>query len=87
MGDSIEKTIHILEMDFSKDLKCGLNELAEEIAKSGLTIAAIAKATRLHWETVYHAASGIPVRFDSYRRLTFFLDKYNSNSLSNGTKE
>lgn len=87
MGDSIEKTIYIPEIEFSNDLSYGLNELAEEIAKTGLTIAAIAKATRLHWETVYHAASGIPVRFDSYRRLAFFLDKYNSNLLSNGDKE
>lgn len=78
MEERVENTIHIPEVDFSDDLSQGLNELAERIAISGLTISAIAKATRLHWQTVYHAANGIPVRFDSYRRLVLFLDKYNS---------
>lgn len=63
----------IPEAEFAADLSIGLNEIAEAIARSGLTLAAIARATRTHWETVYHAAHGIPVRFDSARRIMYYL--------------
>ena len=47
--------------------------IAEAVRASGLTIAAIARATRCHWETVYHASRGIPVRYDSARRIVYYL--------------
>ena len=40
---------------------------------SGLSIAEIARGTRCHWETVYHAANNIPVRYDSARRIMYYL--------------
>lgn len=64
---------HIPEAEFAADLSQGLNELSEAIARSGLSLAAIARGTRMHWETVYHAANGIPIRYDSARRLMYYL--------------
>jgi hypothetical protein len=63
----------IPEAEFAADLEEGLNELSSAIKSSGLTIAAIARGTRCHWETVYHAANNIPVRFDSARRIIYYL--------------
>ena len=63
----------IPEAEFAADLERGLAELSEAIAASGLTIAEIARGTRCHWETVYHAANGVPVRFDSARRILYYL--------------
>ena len=65
---------HIPEHEFADDLSMGLDEIAFAIKGSGLTIAAIAKATRTHWQTVQHAANRIPVRYDSYRRIMYFLN-------------
>jgi len=67
----------IPESEYKADLQQGLNEIAEKIAFSGLNISEIARATGCHWETVYHAANGVPVRFDNARRLVYFLDKNN----------
>lgn len=64
---------YIPETEFSEDLDRGLQALADGIAASGLTIAAIARATRMRWETVYHAARKIPVRYDSARRIEYYL--------------
>ena len=50
-----------------------LAELSTAIQASGLSIAAIARGTRCHWETVYHAAHNVPVRFDSARRIMYYL--------------
>ena len=69
----------IPESEYAADLEEGLNEIAERIARSGLSIAALARAVNCHWETVYHAANGIPVRFDNARRLLYYLDHYNNN--------
>jgi hypothetical protein len=63
----------IPEAEFAADLEEGLNELSTAIKRSGLTIAAIARGTRCHWETVYHAANNITVRYDSARRIMYYL--------------
>ena len=63
----------IPETEYAADLAKGLAELSTAIKASGLTIAAIARGTRCHWETVYHAVHGVPVRFDSARRIIYYL--------------
>lgn len=63
----------IPEAEFAADLEEGLNELSTAICASGLTIAEIARGTRCHWETVYHAQRKVPVRFDSARRILYYL--------------
>lgn len=63
----------IPECEYAADLAEGLAELSTAIQESGLSIAAIARGTRCHWETVYHASNGVPVRFDSARRIMYFL--------------
>ena len=63
----------IPEAEYAADLEEGLNELSSAIHASGLSIAAIARGTRCHWETVYHASRNIPVRFDSARRIMYYL--------------
>ena len=63
----------IPEAEFAADLSEGLTELSTAIKASGLTIAQIARGTRCHWETVYHAANNIPVRYDSARRILYYL--------------
>lgn len=63
----------IPEAEFAADLAQGLAELSTAIKASGQTIAEIARGTRCHWETVYHAANNIPVRYDSARRIMYYL--------------
>ena len=63
----------IPETEFAEDLAAGLNELSSAIRESGLTIAAISRGTRCHWETIYHASRNIPVRYDSARRILYYL--------------
>jgi len=63
----------IPEAEYAADLAEGLAELSGAIRASGLNIAQIARGTRCHWETVYHAANNIPVRFDSARRILYYL--------------
>ena len=63
----------IPEAEFAADLEEGLNELSTAIRRSGLTIAAIARGTRCHWETVYNAKRKVPVRYDSARRILYYL--------------
>ena len=69
----MEQERRIPEAEYAADLAQGLDELSGAIRKSGLSIAAIARGTRCHWETVYHAANGVPVRFDSARRIMYYL--------------
>lgn len=64
---------YITEAEFRADLDSALTALSERIAGSGLTIAEIARGTRMRWETVYHAAQKIPVRYDSARRIEYYL--------------
>lgn len=63
----------IPEAEFAADLAEGLDELRTAIRSSGLTISEIASGTRCNWETVSHASRGIPVRFDSFRRIMYYL--------------
>ena len=67
----------IPESEFAADLEEGLAELSAAIntaiQEHGLTIASIARGTRCNWETVSHAANNIPVRFDSGRRILYYL--------------
>lgn len=63
----------IPEAEFAADLAEGLAELSTAIKASGLSIAQIARGTRCHWETVYHAANNVPVRYDSARRILYYL--------------
>ena len=63
----------IPECEYAADLAEGLAELSTAIKASGLSIAQIARGTRCHWETVYHAANNIPVRYDSARRILYYL--------------
>ena len=65
----------IPEAEFATDLNQGLMELALAIKNSGLPLASIARGTRCHWETVYHASRCIPVRYDSYRRIMYYLNQ------------
>ena len=64
---------HIPEAEYVDDLSMGLDEIAMAINGSGLSIAAIARGTRCHWETVSNASKRIPVRYDSYRRIMYYL--------------
>lgn len=64
---------HIPETEYAADLACGLDELSDAIRSSGLSIAAIARGTRCHWGTIHHAANKIPVRYDSVRRIMYYL--------------
>ncbi len=70
----MEQQGRIPEAEFAADLAQGLDEIAAAIARSGLSLAAIAKGTRCHWETVYHAANGIPIRYDNARRIMYYLN-------------
>ena len=70
----------IPEAEFAADLAAGLDELRTAIRSSGLSISAIARGTRCHFESVSHAANGIPVRFDTYRRIMYFLKNVNAKS-------
>lgn len=69
---------YIPESEFAEDLAASLEAIAAMIARSGLSIAAIARETGLHWQSVANAANGVPVRFDSARRLQYFL-RVNNN--------
>ncbi len=65
----------ISEAEYAADLAQGLTELSDAIKRSGLTIADVARGTRCHWNTVYNAVRKVPVRFDSARRIMYFLNK------------
>ena len=69
---------YITEAEYQADLDGALTALSERIAASGLTIAAIARGTRMRWETVYHASKKIAVRFDSARRIEYYLKSITS---------
>lgn len=63
----------IPEVEFAADLAQGLDGIADAIKDSGLSLAAIARGARVHWETVYHASKRLPVRYDSARRIMYYL--------------
>lgn len=66
-------TRRIPEVEFAADLAQGLDGIADAIHRSGLPLAAIARGARVHWETVYHASKRLPVRYDSARRIMYYL--------------
>lgn len=66
----------IPESEFMEDLDQALADISAAIRSSGLSISAIARGTRCHFESVSHAANGIPVRFDTYRRIMYFLNNH-----------
>ena len=66
----------IPEYEYMADLSLGLDEIAFAIQSSGLSYSAIAKGTRCHWTTVANAAKRISIRYDSYRRIMYFLNDY-----------
>lgn len=68
---------YIPEMEFNEDYERTLRELARSIAFSGLTIAEIAKGTRMKWSTVYNASQGIAVRMESACRIRYYLKQNN----------
>ena len=74
---------NIPEYEFTLDFRRILCDLSERIARSGLTIPEIAQGTRLRWETVNNAANGQSIRLDSYFRILYFLDKYQSSNQTN----
>lgn len=53
-----------------------LQDLAHDIAFSGLSISEIAKGTRLRWPTVYNASQGVAVRMENAIRIRHFLSEY-----------
>jgi len=70
-----EQTPYIPETDYIAHFARIRQELARRIAFSGLTLAEIAKATRMKWDTVYAASQGRPVRMENAARIQYFLDK------------
>ena len=64
---------YVSEWEYAEDLRKKLNELAEGIARSGMSFSAIARGCRVGWWVVRNASKGIPVRFDSAARIGYFL--------------
>ena len=64
---------YVSEWEYAEDLRKKLNELAEGIARSGMSYSAIARGCRVGWWVVRNASKGIPVRFDSAARIGYFL--------------
>jgi len=69
----MNKDSRIPEALYMEDLAAGLNEIKCAIKSSGLTLAQIARGARVGWEVVYHASKGQSVRYDSARRIMFYL--------------
>lgn len=63
----------IPEAEFAADLAEGLAEISTAIKASGLSIAQIARGTRCHRETISNASRKVPVRYDSARRILYYL--------------
>ena len=69
-----EQTPYIAESEYNAHFARIRQELARQIAFSGLTLAEIAKATRMKWDTVYAASQGRPVRMENAARIQYFLE-------------
>lgn len=80
-ADIIADSCIVPEAEYRADLENGLNEIAEGIARAGVSISALARGARVGWETAYHAANGIPVRYENARRIALFVEKVNSKLL------
>ena len=70
-----EQTPYIAESEYNAHFARIRQELARQIAFSGLSLAEIAKATRMKWDTVYAASQGRPVRMENAARIQYFLWK------------
>lgn len=77
---------HITEAEFRTYVERRRQELALEIAKSGLTIYQIAVGTRMKWQTVQRMAQGKSVRNESQDRVRCFLEVY-QQSMKKHTKK
>lgn len=69
-----EQTPYIPEGEYIAHFERLRQELAREIAFSGLSLAEIAKATRMKWDTVYAASQGRPVRMENAARIQYLLE-------------
>lgn len=76
-----DKRINISESEYRAYFERVKLDLARKIAFSGLTLAEIAKATRMKWDTVYAASQGRPVRMENAARIQYFLELSNKHNL------
>ena len=76
-----DKRINISESEYMAHFERVKLDLARKIAFSGLTLAEIAKATRMKWDTVYAASQGRPVRMENAARIQYFLELSNKHNL------
>lgn len=76
---------HIPEHEYSENLDRSLRDLAREIAFSGLSLAEIARGTRMKWDTVYAASQCRPVRMDNAERIRYFIRE--NRKYAQGTKD
>lgn len=65
---------HISEAEFRAYVEHRRQELALEIARSGLTIREIAIGTRMKWQTVQRMAQGKSVRNESQDRVRCYIE-------------
>lgn len=72
---------HIPESEFRRYAERRRRELAAAVAESGLTIAEIAKGTRMKWDTIQRIAQGKTVRNESQDRVRCFLEINNPHQV------
>lgn len=65
---------HIPESEFRAFTRRRRQQLALDVARSGLTISEIAAGTRLKWDTVQRIANAQPVRDESQDRVRCYLE-------------
>ena len=76
--------LHIPEGDYVAHFERVRQELARRIAYSGLSLAEIARGTRMKWDTVYAASQGRPIRMENAARIEYFL--YRQREAETGVK-
>lgn len=69
----------IPESEYRNDYQRTLHELANLIARSGISLAEIAKGTRLKWDTVYAASQGRAIRMENASRIRYYLTQASGN--------
>lgn len=67
--------MYVPESEYMAFKEARLLDLQRKIARSGLSIAQIAKGTRMKWSTVDRAAQGLPVRMEVACRIEYFIKK------------
>ena len=75
--------IHITEAEFIAYEDKTLNDFAQLIRDSGVSLYEIAKGCNLSWETVKAASTGVPLKFSSQCRIRMYIEK----KLSYGDQE